>query len=57
LHALRNHVVHGVAAATAHAHHLDNRFLRLRIDKFYHVFSPLCVDFKPIQLSVVPSPG
>ena len=37
LHALRDHVVDRVAAAAAHADHLDDRFLRLCIDEFDHL--------------------
>ena len=36
LHALFDHMIDGIAAATAHTHHLDHRILRLCIHDFKH---------------------
>ena len=44
LHALGDHVIDRVAAAAAHADHLDYGFLRLRIDDLEHV----CCSFRSI---------
>jgi hypothetical protein len=37
LHPLRDHVIDRVATTAAHADHLDDRFLGLCIDQFYHL--------------------